>query len=181
MSINTNRRPVAAVASAVALAFALAACGGLDGGGGDASRPPSSPSAEAPGGVEGLDVTSVTVAYSDPDANSLMLVPVDSDVVFSVNGMTDATVQMLEATGTVFRVSIDFTAQSPLEATVELVVEDEDGKEYRRQSELAFQSGENEFAALINAGTPVDGGKFAVTWSVNGAVAFSDTLDAERG
>jgi hypothetical protein len=163
-------RIATAITAALALTFTLAACG---------QSTEDTESSDQPVGVEGVEIVSASVFYYEPSESGVVGVPHDADIVFAFNGTIDGAVQMSQVDGTVFRVAIDFTVDSAVDADLGLSVTTPGGKNFTRQAPASFDAGQNNFVALINAGEQVGAGSYKVEWTFDGGLAFADSVEAE--
>lgn len=102
--------------------------------------------------------------------------PVDTDIVFLLNNVTDGSVVMTSDRADLLVFSAEFEVDGTVSGTLKLVVTDESGTEYIRENDTEFaQSGTNTFEALIKTGGALSG-TYTLEWFVDGQLAAEATF-----
>ena len=97
--------------------------------------------------------------------------PVDTDIVFLLNNVTDGSVTMTSDRADVLVFSAEYEMDSAVSGVLKLGVTDESGTVYERENETEFaQSGANTFEALIKTGSALSGA-YTLEWYIDGQLA----------
>ena len=124
-------------------------------------------------------VTEFVCELTPAKVGSLAYNPVEGNVVFVVNSVTQGSVQMVSATAEHFTATFTFNLDEKLSPETKLILTGSDGAAIEHSQKLVFDSGKQTLQAVINAGAPAQN-TYKVELYFDGVLAFSKEASMEK-
>ncbi len=129
--------------------------------------------------VEAISITVVSSQLNPvSNDNAITLVPSQGDMVFLINGVTDATTRFMEVPDNLMYYFNVFNIEEPSEISVKLILTAPDGTSVERTNAVEItESGENTLEAVMLASSS-DPGKYSADLFINNNLV--DSAECEK-
>jgi len=139
-------------------------------------QPPGQSPGQAPPPAQAQKISVIACDLTAVSVGSRTFNPIDSNVLFILNGVLQGTGQIVVATDANLFISFAFKSDEDFSPDIKLILTDTGGNAIEWSQTLNIDSGEQSLEAYINAGGPADA-SYSVELYVDGALAFSEMKD----